>query len=115
MHLTKIKSFLFLHIALLIYSTGAILAKLASNEEILSVRYNLLYIGVIGILFIYAVFWQQALKRIPLSIAFANKGIAIIYGIIWGALLFDELIRMHMIIGAVFIMFGIYFVVTNHE
>ena len=49
------------------------------------------------------------------GVAYANKGITIIWGMIWGALLFKEAITLKTIIGAVIILIGIYMVVTNNE
>lgn len=51
----------------------------------------------------------------PLTVAYANKGITIVWGIIWGALLFKEAITIKTIIGGVIILIGIYLVVTNNE
>ena len=51
----------------------------------------------------------------PLTIAYANKGITIIWGIFWGAILFKEAITIKTIIGGAIILAGIYMVVTNNE
>ena len=51
--------------------------------------------------------WQQVLKRLDLSVAFANKGITIIWGILWGILLFGEKITFGMVIGAIIVIAGI--------
>ena len=51
----------------------------------------------------------------PLTVAYANKGITIIWGMIWGAVLFKEVITLKTIIGGVIILIGIYLVVTNNE
>lgn len=64
---------------------------------------------------VYAVLWQQILKRFPLTVAFANKAVVIVWGILWGALVFHETITWRMIVGAVVIIIGVLVVVTDHE
>ena len=66
-------------------------------------------------LFIYAVFWQQILKKIPLTTAFANKSVVIIWGMIWGRILFEERISWYMAVGAVIVFVGIILVVSADE
>ena len=51
----------------------------------------------------------------PLTVAYANKGITIIWGMIWGAVLFNEAITLKTIIGGAIILVGIFMVVTNNE
>ena len=58
-------------------------------------------------LVVYAIGWQQILKRLPLTVAFANKAITVVWGIIWGAVFFQEAITPPMIVGAIIVMAGI--------
>ena len=71
------------------------------------------YAGVIAVLAIYALAWQQILKHIPLTTAFCNKAIGIIWGIMWGALIFKEQIKVNMIIGAIIVIIGVIVVVKS--
>ena len=59
--------------------------------------------------------WQRILKYMPLTVAYANKGITIVWGMIWGAVLFNEAITLKTVIGAAIILVGIFMVVTNNE
>ena len=59
--------------------------------------------------------WQQVLKRMPLTVAFANKAVVIIWGIVWGMLFFGETLRISMVVGSVIIIAGIYLVVSDDE
>lgn len=34
--------------------------------------------------------WQQILHYLPLTFAYANKGVSLVWGMIWGALFFQE-------------------------
>jgi drug/metabolite transporter (DMT)-like permease len=65
------------------------------------------------VLFVYAILWQQILKVFPLTVAFANKAIVILWGIIWGYWVFGEILRWGMILGAAVIVAGIYLVVSD--
>ena len=62
---------------------------------------------IILLLALYAIGWQQVIKRLPLSVAFANKAITIVWGIIWGFLFFDEQVTLGKLIGAVMVIIGI--------
>lgn len=64
---------------------------------------------------VYAVLWQQVLKKIPLSVASANKAITIIWGIVFGKIVFDEKIKWNMILGAFIILIGIFILLTEKE
>ncbi len=63
--------------------------------------------GVIGVLIIYAIGWQQVIKHLPLSVAFANKPVVIIWGMIWGKTIFGEQITIVNIVGVFLIIVGI--------
>lgn len=111
----KIKDLILLHALMLIYSFSGVFSKLASKQSPLSFKFIFFYGMVLLILFVYAIFWQQVLKRMPLNVAFANKGVLTVWGLIWGALLFGEQIRVNMIIGCLLVLGGIYLVVSDHE
>ncbi len=111
----KKKILILLHILLLIYSLLGICSKLAAQEEFLSFKFCLFYFVVILNLGIYAICWQQIIKRLPLVTAFANKAITVAWGILWGMLFFHEKITVNKIIGAVIIIVGIVLVVTDTE
>ena len=109
------KYYIFLHMLLFVYSFSGICSKLASKEEFLSIKFILLYGGIVAILGIYAIVWQQILKHIPLTTAFCNKAVSIIWGILWGFLIFKETIKWNMILGAVIVMVGVIIVVMSDE
>ena len=102
-----IKVMIGLHVMLMIYSLSGICSKLAAGEEFLSFRFCLLYGGVILLLFIYAVGWQQIIKRMPLSTAFANKAMTVVWGLVWGAVVFGEKITPGKIAGVILVIIGI--------
>ena len=109
------KPFIFLHFSLLIFSLNGILSKAAAGHPFLSVPFIAFYAGALFILAIYAVLWQQILKQMQLSVAYANRAIVVFWGMLWGKLVFNEEIRPNMIIGAVIIILGILIVVNSDE
>ena len=70
---------------------------------------------MLGISLLYALVWQKVLKRIPLVVAYANKAVTVIWGLIWGAMLFQEQISICNIVGALIIIGGVYLVITGEE
>ena len=111
----KIKEYAFLHFILLVYSLGGIFSKIASSKVFLSLEFIIFYGLVIITLFIYAILWQQVLKMMPLTTAFLNKSVVVVWGILWGALFFGERIKWNMIVGAFIIILGIIVVVSDNE
>lgn len=107
--------FVILHILLLIMSLGGVCSKLASAEPFLSLRFCLCYGGMIAILGVYAIAWQQIIKQMSLTTAFCNKAIEIVWGIMWGVLIFKESVKWNMILGAVIVIAGVIIVVTADE
>ena len=112
---TTWKVILCLHLLLFLYSLESVCSKMAAAQELFSFKFILFYGLVLFLLFFYALAWQRILKYMPLTVAYANKGITIIWGMIWGALLFQEAITVKTMIGGVIILIGIYMVVTNNE
>lgn len=96
-----------LHIMLMIYSLSGIFSKLAAGEKFLSIKFCIYYGMIILLLGFYAIGWQQVIKRLPLTTAFANKAITIIWGMVWGVLFFSEPITFGKILGAIFVILGV--------
>ena len=109
---SDIKYLIILHIFLGIYSLTGVAAKFAGGEEFLSVRFIVFYGIVLFGLFIYAIAWQQIIKHMPLITAYANKGVSVIWGLVWGYFIFSEEITVRKLIGAAVIICGIVFIVT---
>ena len=55
----------------------------------------------------YAIGWQQIIKRMPLTAAFANKAVTVVWGIVWGCIFFNEAITPGKVAGAVLVIVGI--------
>lgn len=98
---------LLLHVLLIIYSISGICSKKASLESFLSAEFLFYYLLIFLSLVIYAIGWQQIIKVLPLSTAFANKAITVVWGLVWGKLLFNENITVGKLIGIGLIVVGI--------
>lgn len=96
-----------LHLLLLVYSLSGIFSKNAAHEPFLSPMFIGLYGGMLAILFIYAIGWQQILKRLSLSLAFANKAVTVVWGMVWGFFIFGESISTLNLIGAALVIAGV--------
>ncbi len=105
--MTKLKIFILLHVMLMLYSMSGICAKLAAGCPFLSMGFCLYYAAMIGLLGIYAIGWQQVIKQLPLTVAFANKAVTVIWGLIWGVCFFHETVTAGKIAGTLLIMAGV--------
>lgn len=110
-----IKYLVYLHILLAVYSLSGVCSKMASQNEFLSFRFIFWYGLVILNLGLYAIVWQQIIKHLPLTTAYANKAITIVWGILWGVIFFQEQIKWNMIVGAIIVIAGVIVVVKSDE
>ena len=91
----------------LLYACTSLFTKYASQQEFLSFTYCLGIVGAIGVIGVYAICWQQILKRIELSTAYMFKGTSLIFIMLLAYAFFGEQITLMNIIGAAVIVFGI--------
>lgn len=104
---SKIKTLFVLHLMLMVYSMSGICSKKAAGVEFLSLEFCIYYGLIILLLGLYAVGWQQIIKRLPLTTAFANKAITVVWGLIWGLLFFHEKITFGKIAGVILVIAGV--------
>ncbi len=102
----RITWFVVLQLTMLLYATTSIFSKNASRYKTASWQFILCYAGMLTVLGLYAVLWQQIMKHLPLTLAYANKGVNIIWGLVFGAALFREKIRPVQLAGCALIIFG---------
>ncbi|MBR6017450.1 MAG: EamA family transporter [Paludibacteraceae bacterium] len=103
----KLKDILILIGINLIYACTAICTKMAALQPQFSWPYLLWFGGAVAIIGIYAILWQQVLRRIELSTAYMFKGTTLIFTMLIAALLFGEAITTANIIGSLIIITGI--------
>jgi drug/metabolite transporter (DMT)-like permease len=58
------------------------------------------------VLGIYAVLWQQMIKRFDLSVAYANRSMAVVWSMIWAIVFFHDTITLNNIIGVCLVVVG---------
>lgn len=92
---------------LMVYSLSGVFSKLAAAEPFLSVRFCLFYGAVILLLGFYAIAWQQIIRAIPLTTAFANKAVTSAWGLVWGLLFFREQITVGKLLGVALVIVGV--------
>ena len=91
----------------MLYACVSIFTKYASQQEFMSWNFMLGVMGAVGVMGLYAVLWQQILKRIELSVAYMFKGTSIIFVMLLACLLFGEQITWNNILGTIIIIAGI--------
>jgi drug/metabolite transporter (DMT)-like permease len=101
------KVLLALHLLLALYSISGVLSKLASRHPFMSLPFVLCYGGSLAILAVYAIGWQQVIKRMPLIAAYANRAVTLIWGIVWGVLFFGEGVTPLKLLGAAIVLSGV--------
>jgi drug/metabolite transporter (DMT)-like permease len=107
--LKKIKpaDFLLLELSVLVYSLSTVAANMASKHPFLSWGY-ILYFGLdFVILAVYAILWQQIIKKFQLSIAYANKSMTLLWSMLWNFLIFSQGITPGKVAGVLLVMAGV--------
>lgn len=111
------RGFIYIQIAIILYSLVSVFSKLASIElkssGIFSIRFMLTVFTMFVILAIYALFWQNILKKVDLSLAYMNKGTVLFWTSIWSFIIFKEAINIKNILGVIIIFLGIIMISRN--
>ena len=100
------KRWLFLQAAVVIYTLSGVAGKYASSYPIVSLSFILLYGTEIFILCVYAVFWQQIIKKFDLSVAYANRSLALFWSMFWASILFKERVSIQNMVGVAIVVVG---------
>ena len=102
----KIKNIIMLQGAVVIYTFSGIMAKNASASRGNAAEF-MLFVGLeFAILAVYAILWQQLLKRFELSVAYANRSAALLWSMLWASLFFHEPISLKNIAGVLLVLLG---------
>lgn len=100
------KNICILQLVVVVYTLSSVVAKLAAGEEVFSLFFFLFYGLEIVILGIYAILWQQMIKHFDLSVAYANRSMAILWSALWAVVLFGDNLGIKQIIGIGFVLLG---------
>ena len=96
-----------LQAAVAVYSLTGITAKLASGQPFLSPRFIFYYFIELCILGVYAVLWQQVIARMDISVAYASRAVVLLWGLVWGVLLFGDSITPKKALGVLLVLAGV--------
>ncbi len=111
----SITQIILLQAIIIIYTASGIFSKIASGYKFLSFKFILFYGIEICILGIYALLWQQIIKKVDLSIAYANRAMAVIWSLVWAVIFFHDTITVKNIIGVIIIVIGTMIVNSEHD
>lgn len=109
-----IKNILILQIVVVIYTLSSVVAKFATGKELFSLSFFLFYGLEIVILGVYAILWQQMIKKFDLSVAYANRAMALLWSAIWAVVLFHEKLDGKQIAGILLVVLGTVIVNTDN-
>lgn len=109
-----LRDYALLHGSFLLYSLVAVASKTAALQGLFTLRFFLFAGLEVVILGVYALLWQQCLKQFSLIKAYANKGVVVLWNLIWAVALFSERVTVENILGSVIILVGIV-VVSSDE
>jgi len=103
----RVGSFLLLHVGFFVYSLVTVFAKEAGVHAGMSRLFVVFLVAEVLALGVYALLWQQSLRRFPLTPAYASKGIVVVWNLVWAVVLFHERITAENLLGAVLVIVGI--------
>lgn len=111
------KAFLLLHVTLLLYAVVTLVGKYAANS--LAARQTTPFLLFLALEFIalavYAVLWQQTLRRMPLSFAYSNKAVCMLWSCLFGLVFFQETLTWGKAAGILVALAGVWLVVSEHD
>ena len=96
-----------LQFSVMVYSLSTVAGNMASKHEFLSLGYILFFGLDFFILGVYAILWQQIIKRFQLSVAYANKAMTLLWSMVWNFLIFSQGITVKKVIGVLIVMAGV--------
>ena len=102
----KIKNIALLQGVIIIYTISGIMSKKASENGDEPLRFLFFFAMEFVILGIYAVLWQQMIKRFEISVAYANRSMAILWSMVWAVFFFHDSITFNNIIGVLLVLTG---------
>lgn len=113
----SLKLVLLTQLIVFLYSVVSMLSKIASGlmetYGFWSFQFILLFCGMICCLGIYAILWQQILKKVELITAYVHKSTTLIWSMLWSVTLFQETIAWNNFVGVLIVVAGIMLVTQN--
>ena len=101
-----LKNILSLQLIIIIYTISGVMAKFAAASAEAPLRMLMFLALEFVVLAIYAVLWQQMIKRFELSVAYANRAMAILWSMIWAGIFFHDEITFRNVLGVSIVLLG---------
>ena len=101
--------------AVIVYSLSTVSAKFASEYPMLTLGWIGFFALEFVVLAIYAVIWQQVIKKFQLSIAYSNKAVTLMWSMLWNFVIFSEKITPGMVIGVLIVIAGVIVMNSSSE
>lgn len=110
----NILTFILLQATFLLFSLSAIFLKKAAGYEVPSRGFVLFVSLGLMIMAVYALLWQQVLKKFSLTVAFSNKVVIYFWMLLWSVIFFKETVTIWNVIGLCVISTGVIMVSQNN-
>ena len=111
----KWKNVLQLQAVVVIYTISSVMAKTASMHKDNKILFLIFFGLEFVMLGVYAILWQQMIKRFELSVAYANRAMAILWSMIWAVIFFHDQITVRNLLGVAIVIAGIMLINTDKE
>lgn len=111
--LEKLKNIISLQGVVIIYTISGIMSKNASASKGEPMRFLFFFGMEFVILGIYALLWQQMIKRFELSVAYANRSMSVLWSMVWAVVFFHDTITPRNIIGVLLVVTGTIIINTD--
>lgn len=108
-----LKDILFLQLIVAIYTLSGVAGKFASGYSFFAWGFILFYGAEICVLAVYALLWQQIIKKFDLSVAYANRSIALLWSLVWAVVFFHEKVTLQNVIGVLIVIAGT--IIVNYD
>lgn len=107
--------YLLLHLLFVIYALNTLLGRMAAPYGWADWRKYAFLAGVLFLLGVYAVGWQIILKRFNLGVAYANRAVVVLWGVLLACLFLGEKFSWTLALGAALVVSGIILVSTAED
>lgn len=109
------KNILQLQATVIVYTISSVMAKFAAINKENGIRFLLFFGLEFAVLGIYALLWQQMIKKFDLSVAYSNRAMAILWSMIWAVIFFHDRITVRNLVGVAIVIAGIMLINTERE
>ena len=115
----KIKDYVFLHLAVVLFSFTSVFSKSASIQlKSGGLKNPLLYVFVFLMFFdcfVYAICWQKIIKKFDLNIGYANRSVYLLWSQVWAVSIFGEKLSVRNMVGILIVLIGVIVVSLSAE